>query len=439
MSQASKSKLKKEVKKITLKRLGFTAIPLVAALLAFIIVFTGVLGNGGTLKVLAQDLMKGIVPQKVASIELKDNFIRSTSDFSVDLFKQAYTKGENSLVSPTSVYLALGMTANGADGNTLKEFETLLGKYSINIRDLNAYYNSLSKKLTKVDSGKLSIANSIWYRQDFDVKKDFLQTNADYYNASAYKADFNEQKTVEDINKWVKFNTGNLIDKIIDKTDANTVMYLINAVYFQDQWKKIYEKDDIRKDTFQLENGTKQSVDFMYSEEDWYLKDDKAEGFIKPYKNGKYSFVALIPNKDVNIDNYISSLTGESFVKLLKNKLEETVTTGLPKFKEEYSIKLVDPLKKMGLNDCFYPDKANFTKMVSSNPGDIFVGEILHKTFITVDAEGTKAAAVTEVEMRTKGSSIISHSIILNRPFVYAIIDNETNLPLFMGTMMKPQ
>jgi len=439
MSQEAKSKLKSEVKKRDFRKLSFVSIPFAAAILVFIIISTGLFSGDRTLKVFAENLMKEIKPQKVQTVELKNEFIDSTSDFSVDLFKQSYTKGKNSLVSPTSLYLALGMTANGAEGNTLKEFETLLGKPNINLMSLNSYYNTLSKRLTSVNSGKLSIANSIWYSQDksLTVKRDFLQTNADYYNAAVYKADFKDTKTVKDINNWVKFNTGNKIDKIIDKIEDNSVMYLINAIYFQDQWKEVYKKEDIRKDNFILTNGTKQSVDFMYSQENSYLKDDRSEGFIKPYKNGKYSFVALLPNENISIDNYISSLSGESFIKLLKNKSEEKVSAALPKFKAEDKIDLIEPLKKMGLKECFDPSKANFTKMGNSQGENIFVGKVIQKTFINVDEQGTKAAAVTEIEMRATGMPI-SHSITLNRPFVYAIIDNETNLPVFIGTMMKP-
>jgi serine protease inhibitor len=420
------------------KRLGIIGIPALAAALAFVLLFTNIFMRK-TAKVYASNLMDNIKPQKVENVELKDQFLQSTADFSIELFKKSYTKGKNSLVSPTSVYLALGMTANGADGSTLKEFEGLLGKNGINIKDLNVYYNNLSRKLTNIESGKINLANSIWYRQDesLTVKRDFLQTNADYYNASAYKADFNSEDTVKDINNWVKNNTGNLIDKIIDKIDSETIMYLINAVYFEDQWEKPYLKENIRKNSFELADGTSKSVDFMYSQEESYLKNDRAQGFIKPYKNGKYSFVALLPDKGISIDSFVSSLSGESFRNLLKNSSEEKVDAALPKFKADYKIELVEPLKQMGLKHCFDSGKANFTKMGSSSFGNIYVGDVLHKTFITVDEQGTKAGAVTKVEMKAE-SAVMTHRVILNRPFVYAIVDNGTKLPLFLGTMVNP-
>ncbi len=448
MSHETKLKTKNEVKtakkigfkRLGYKRLGFIVVPSLAAAIALMTFLTGIFPNLGTARVYARDLMKGIKPQKIETVELKEQFIQSTADFSLELFKASYSKNENSLLSPTSVFLALGMTANGADSNTLKEFEALLGKNKINILDLNAYYNSLSKELIRVESGKVNLANSIWYTQDksLNVKKDFLQVNADYYNASAYEADFNSKQTVSDINNWVKNNTHNLIDKIVEGIDADTIMYLINTVYFEDQWENPYKKQDVSSAPFKLINGTEKPVDFMHSEEQGYLKDDKVQGFIKPYKSGKYSFIALLPNEGISLDSYISSLSGDSFIKLLKNKSNESVRASLPKFKMEYKVDLVDPLKHMGLKECFERGNADFTKMASSSEGNIYVGDVLHKTTITVDTQGTKAGAVTKVEM--KDTSMPKVQVInLNRPFVYAIVDNDTKLPLFIGTMLNPE
>jgi serpin B len=423
-----------------LKKLGFVGIPVIAVLVALIMFFTGIFSKNGAVQVHAGDLMKDFASAKVKAVDLKEDFFKSTADFSVELFKSAYSKGENSLVSPTSVYMALGMTANGAAGNTAKEFEALLGKYGLNMKALNTYYYSLANKLTKVESGKVSIANSIWYKEDesLDIKKDFLQINADYYNASAYKADFSSQQTISDINNWVKGNTGGLVEKIIDKIDRQSVMYLINAVYFEDKWKKEYKKENIQEYDFNLADGTTKPAEFMHSEEYGYINDVDVQGFIKPYKNGRYSFVALLPKEGINIDDYIKSLSGEKFSSLVKNKSSEKVNAAIPKFKAEYEVQLSKSLQQMGLIECFNEADANFKNMGSSKNGNIFVGEVLHKTYISVDDQGTKAAAVTSVEVNTTSAEIVPN-VILNRPFVYAIVDNESKLPLFMGTMMKPE
>lgn len=423
------------------KWLSFVGIPTLVLLLALIVLFSGIFSGGEFKTVLANDLMKDIKEEKVNTVELKEDFIKSTANFSVDLFKSSYTKGENSLISPTSVYLALGMTANGAEGNTLKEFEELLGREGIGIEDLNQYYYTMAQRLTDVKSGKVSIANSIWYRDDksLTVNESFLQRNANYYKAAAYKSDFSSKETVTDINNWVKLNTEGFIDKIIDKIDQNNLMYLINAMYFEDKWKELYKKENIHDGEFRLEDGTTKKVEFMSSEENIYIKDNKAQGFIKPYKSEKYSFVAILPNEDVSVDDYIASLSGEGFMNLMEGKSNEQVNAVLPKFKDSYSIELKEPLKELGLNDCFDPSKANFSEMAKLDGGNISIGSALHKTFISVDDSGTKAAAATKVEMLNKSAPLQNINIILDRPFIYAIIDNETNLPIFMGTMMNPE
>jgi serpin B len=421
-----------------LRKLIIFSIPAAAAIVLCIVLLSNVFGSS---VVYAQDLMKNTKPSKVDAVKLSDDFIRSAADFSIELFKKSITEDENSMISPTSVYLALAMTANGAEGKTLEEFKTLLGKYSLTVEDINRYCYSFSKYLTDLKNGKLSIANSIWYRQDefLKVKESFLQANADYYSASAYKADFNSPKTIDDINNWVKMNTGKLIDGIIDKIDSDTVMYLINAICFEDRWMNVYSKEQIQAGDFMLGGDKVISADFMYSEEALYLEDQLAKGFMKPYEDGKYSFAALLPNEGVSVDEYILSLSGEKFLSLIRSRKDTSVNTGLPKFKSEYSKELVEPLKAMGLSEGFNSKSADFTRMAASDRGNIYIGDVLHKTYIAVDELGTKAGAVTKVEMRDESAALEVKSIILNRPFVYAIVDNETGLPVFIGVMRNPK
>ena len=139
-------------------------------------------------------------------------------------------------------------------------------------------------------------------------------------------------------------------------------MYLINAVYFEDKWETPYTKQDIQDGEFYLEDGTRKKVEFMNSTEFIYISDDKAEGFIKPYESGKYSFVAILPNEGVGVDSYIASLSGEKFISLMDNKSSEKVRASIPKFKISYSKELKESLKNMGLVECFSLDKADFLK-----------------------------------------------------------------------------
>lgn len=385
-------------------------------------------------RIQAKDLMEGIEANEVEGKELDKNFVANASRFSVDLFKRT-AKGGNSLVSPLSVMLALSMTANGADSETLTEMEKVLGG-EISINELNQYLYTYANSLPNKEKSKFSISNSTWFRDEerLQVEQPFLQKNADYYGAAAYKSAFDDQ-TLKDINSWVKEKTDGMIDEILDEISDDAVMYLINAIVFDAEWDRIYNKSDISKDEFTNIDGSKVSVDMMASEEMKFISDEMARGFIKPYKNGDYSFVAILPDENIAINDYIDTLTGESFMNLIERAEDRGVNAHLPQFSYDYKIKMNDALKDMGMKQAF-DSGADFSKLGKSTRGNIYIHEVLHKTFISVDERGTKAGAVTKVEI-TDESAFEGEYVVLNRPFVYAIIDNSTKLPIFIGTVVE--
>ena len=170
----------------------------------------------------------------------------------------------------------------------------------------------------------------------------------------------------------------------------------------------------------------------MSSEEMSYIKDGQSTGFIKPYKKG-YSFVAILPNKGVTVKQYVSGMTGTKFRKMIRSEKESFTEAGIPKFTCEYTKTLNDTLKSLGITDAF-SENADFSKMGTLKNGGLCIGNVLHKTYITVNENGTRAGAVTSVGMNAT-SAYTPHKVILNRPFVYAIIDNHTDLPVFIGTV----
>ncbi|HOL17231.1 MAG TPA: serpin family protein [Bacillota bacterium] len=394
--------------------------------------------SSAALEVQAADLMEGITAKSASGKTADSRFTGNTAAFAVDLFKETIAAGENSLISPLSVLLALAMTANGADNETLAQMEEVLGR-GMGIDELNEYLYSYARSLAGDDQSKLSIANSIWFRDDenrLTVEKEFLQKNADYYGAAAYKSAFDGQ-TIKDINNWVRANTDGMIDKILDQIDPDAVMYLINAIVFDAQWKVVYNKENIYQGEFTAGDGQKQTADFMSSEELLFLDDGRATGFIKPYAGGKFSFVALLPNEGVAIEDYIASLSGEALLSTIRGAENTTVIAALPKFSDDYTVTMNDALKALGMPDAFSAAAADFSRLGRSSWGNLYIGEVLHKTFIAVDELGTKAGAVTKVEMKV-GSAYVEPKIVkLDRPFVYAIIDNATALPLFMGTVIS--
>lgn len=216
-------------------------------------------------------------------------------------------------------------------------------------------------------------------------------------------------------------------------------MYLVNALAFEAEWADIYERDQVRDGIFTLENGATQDVEFMYGEESNYLEDKNATGFLKYYKECQYAFVALLPNEGVSVSEYLKTLDGEHVKQLITGRTNPTVNTAIPKFESEYSTEMSEVLSDMGMELAFDENKANFSGLGTSTEGNIFINRVLHKTFISVGEKGTKAGASTVVEMVDKSSAMVvdSKTVYLDRPFIYMLIDCQTNIPFFIGTMMN--
>ena len=395
--------------------------------------------SGCGLRIEAEDLMRGITPRPVTAVALEgSSFIDSAASFSVDLFRESFAEDENSLISPVSVLLALAMTANGAKNTTLSQMEAVLGG-GLEIQELNRYLYSFVNGLHSEKKSRLEIANSIWFREnDFTVNRDFLQTNADYFGADAYSAPFND-RTVRDINNWVKRNTDKMIDSIIDRIPPEAVMYLINTVLFDAEWARIYERSDIRSGQFTAFDGARQTVEFMNSNESRFIQDDNAVGFIKPYHGNHYSFAALLPDENVSIHDYVASLTGERLIRAVNNAQTASVWASLPKFEYDFELSMNDALKALGMVDAFCEEDADLTGIGRAGwgNGNLFINNVQHKTFISVNERGTRAGAVTSVEINGPTSVPEFVYVILDRPFLYAIIDNATGLPVFMGTVIS--
>ena len=384
----------------------------------------------------AEDLMEGVTPNSVTALtDLSSGSVDAT-DFAIRLFKQTNEDGKNTLISPLSVLCALAMTANGAEGETREQMEAVLG---MSVEELNLYLYSYINALPQGEKYKLSVANSIWFTDDdrFTVNQDFLQTNADYYGADIYKTPFDKQ-TLKDINNWVKNETDNMIPKVLEDIPDAAIMYLINALAFEAEWTEIYEKNQVRDKTFTKEDGTKQDVELMYSTEGKYLEDENATGFVKYYKERKYAFVALLPNEGVTVSEYVNSLDGASLAALLANAESRSVETAIPKFESEYDIEMSSILEAMGMSNAFNVTFADFTGIGDSTEGGIYISKVIHKTYIQVGEKGTKAGAVTAIEMNdgSAGPPDEIKQVYLDRPFVYMLIDCETNTPFFIGTVM---
>lgn len=399
--------------------------------LAFAMLFSA---SSCAMRISAAELSAGYERRATEEGEVSDQFKAAMAGFSMELFKGITEKdGENDVVSPLSAVICLAMIANGAAGETKAQMEKAFGMDIDTLNEsLYAYTNSL---YTSKDC-KVNLADSIWFRDDGQLKvnEDFLQANADWYDAQVYAAPFDDS-TLKDINNWCKKHTDGLIDKIIDSIDRDSVMYLINALLFDAKWQNKYEKSDVIEDDFTNYNGSVSKVQYLTSTEREYFSAIGATGFSKNYDGGKYSFMGILPDAGTDIYDFVNSLDGKAWTELRGSSQFTTVDVKFPEFTYNTEMELNEVLKAMGMNDMFDSTKADFSALAQCTGGNIYCSLVRQKVVVDVSRNGTKAAAITLGEMKAESAmpSTEVKTVILDRPFVYAIVDNASGLPLFVG------
>ena len=370
---------------------------------------------------------------KVTGLKTDRKFSNAVANASVLLLQKTLEgekSGKNVLISPDSVFTAVSMVQNGAAGKTQKEMKKALG--GISAKQYSRYLYMLHRRLIKNKNFKYKVANSIWYKKGkIHVKPAYLKKLVSYYGAEVYGAPFNGN-TVKDINNWVYNGTNGKIPSIIDRLSPAMRMAVINAVYFKANWADPYGSTS--KFPFTNGKGKKKKVKTLVGSERTYVEVNGGTGFVKPYEGGKTAFMALLPPEGTSAEEFVKGLTGTKLINAYRKRKKSgvIVRTRMPEFKYSYSVSLNKPLQKMGMKTSF-TRAADFSKM-TKNP--VCVDEILHKTFIDVNKKGTEAAAVTAVMMKASSAympEIEIREVFLDRPFVYAIVDVSSGIPLFLG------
>ncbi len=370
----------------------------------------------------------------------QQQIIASGNEFSLNLFQEvceSETSG-NIMISPLSVDYALAMTANGAKSNTLDEMLTALDFSDYTLTEFNEYFSYLLDELVDLDNQiDLSIANSIWYRDDWSFQQSFLDVNQEYYNAYIKSLDFNSSDAVPEINNWVADNTNDKITEIIDDIPSDAVMYLINAIYFYGTWQYEFDKSQTQEQEFYLESGSTVQAEMMALETElkYYSTADYSVVEL-PYGQGNFVMDVILPSIDSDVEGFISNLSSDQWTEITQGLYSQNIVLKLPKFKFEYEKELIPCLQEMGIEDLF-TNVADLTGMYSD--GGLYVSKVKHKTYIDVNENGTEAAAVTAVEVSvyTDGSST-SLYFTVNRPFVFIIREKSTGVILFEGVVRNP-
>lgn len=399
---------------------------------------SGCMLSGNTLTIDSASSLKKV---DIKEAEIDEKIINNINNIGIDIMKNAGKEGENLIASPLSLAIVLTILANGAEGETKKELESIINRSNIASESLNKQYCILlnmletlgyeenNKKTTMIDT-----ANSIWTAKDFSLKDDFIKDCASYYDAGIYNVDFSSKNTPVTINQWINDKTNGKIKDYLKHIDPETVMYIFNSLHFKGKWQNEFSKKNTKPEDFYLKDGNKKKVDMMNDQRQMlsYEDDDIVAGNLNYYG---CSMQIIIPKGDIN--RYISNLDYEKLQEKLKKGEYVKTKIKLPKFEYEAEYSYKDVLQKLGINRAFDIDNADFSNISDQKP--LFVNDISQKCVINVDEEGTEAAALTSVALC--GSAMPPEKIIelyANRPFLYFIKNDRTGAVMFAGVVYEP-
>jgi serine protease inhibitor len=368
--------------------------------------------------------------------------IAANTRFGFKLFSEILKQDskKNVFVSPSSVAIALSMTYNGAEGSTKQAMANALQLKGLTLAEINQANADLQASLEQSDPKvQLTIANSLWARQNVNFNPSFIEQNKKSYNAKVTTLDFGSPSAPQEINAWVNSSTRGKINKIVDEIDPQQVMFLINAIYFKGQWTTEFDKQLTRDRPFFLADGSQKQHPMMQQRSEFrYAETDQFQAVSLPYGKGRTSLYIFLPKKDSDLSAFSKTLTTENWQTWMKKFGKREGLVQMPRFKLEYEIQLKRSLAALGMGEAFDRQKANFSNL-SREP--LSIDEVKHKTFVEVNEEGTEAAAVTSVGIRATSVQIDNapFEMTVDRPFFCAIRDNKTGSILFMGAIVNPQ
>lgn len=348
--------------------------------------------------------------------------------------------GDNIFLSPTSVAIALAMAYNGADGDTRQEMAAVLEAVGVDLETFNnSYYKLITTLQQDSEDIQLRIANGIFQREGFELLAEFLARNKTYFDAALRELDFDAPASVDVINGWVNDQTEGLIPEIISEISPDSVLFLINAIYFKGSWQSPFDPALTQTGTFRLPDGTAREVPMMHQYGDFqYFEDNGLQGVRLPYgEDGDLAMYVLLPAPD---EEFTPLQVGPSdWERWLGSFRRAEGTVALPRFQLEFESSLKSALQSLGMEEAFAPGLADFGQMADTGAGrTLFIGDVLHKTFLLVNEEGSEAAAVTGIDVRVTSVVLDPFQFVADRPFFVAIRDDVTGTLLFTGWVASP-
>lgn len=373
----------------------------------------------------------------------EQHLVSAYNTFGLKIFQELVKDAEpdsNVFISPLSISMALGMTLNGAAGETEEAMKTTLEFGDMDTEDINQCYRSVIDLLTELDPGVVfEIANSIWYRPRLDPLQDFLDACSGYFDSEIRPLDFSRPDAPDTINAWVSEKTHEKIEEILyGPIDPSTVMFLINAIYFLGDWTYQFDPDLTRDGWFEPSDGVQIPCRMMQQpgpeeiSEYSYLETDEFQAVDLPYADGWFSMTLILPKEGISIDHVISRCDQATWAAWMDGFQPCEGRIQIPKFEITYEESLNTVLKKMGMEIAF-GSGADFSRITGDH--SLFISSVRHKTYVKVDEAGTEAAAVTIVELR---ETAVGFEMCLDRPFLFVIREQHSGTVLFIGKMVNP-
>ncbi|MGD1806232.1 serpin family protein [Dapis sp. BLCC M126] len=374
-------------------------------------------------------------------MDISMKLVSANNQFAFQLFSEIHQSqsNENIFISPSSIAIALSMTYNGASGKTQEAMAKTLNFQGMSLDEVNHANRQLGNLLNSLNSEiELDIGNSIWTKKGISFEPNFLQRNQYFYQSKVSQIDFNHPQTPDIINNWVKDCTEGKISKIIDKLEPDAVMVLLNAIYFKANWEQEFSESSTKEMPFYLPNGSQKQHPIMFqSSQNLYYEDEDFQAISLPYGEGRVSMYIFLPREQVGLDKFYQILNDKNWENWMLMFDYHKVNLGLPKFKTEYEVTLNNVLKSLGMEIAFDKRAADFSGM-RPIPADLYIDQVKHKTFVEVNETGTEAGATTSVIMGTRSAEIVV-DMLVDRPFFFAIRDNDSGTILFMGEITNPE
>lgn len=369
--------------------------------------------------------------------------VGSVNGFGFDLLATASSEtSANVIVSPLSVHTNLSMLAYGATGETASEMRSVLRTDAISEADLGEMWATLLRDIGGRSSKQtLATANALWVRDDIVLQQSFAEADRQYFGARIVSAELTAPDTLRDINAWAEEATRGEIAEVVDEIPEETILCVLNAVYFEGEWATKFDRDDTGPADFTLVDGSTTTVDLMHLTEDLpYYADDTLRATRLEYRGGDSSCYVFLPEPGVTIAETLGYLADGGFDgarESLAGPGELEVVVALPTLKAEYSAELTPTLSAMGMPRAFDPVNAEFAGLATGAQQPVSLGTVLHRVKVSVDEEGTKAAAIT-FSTGTEACEGAGPIVYCDRPYLFAIVDEPSGAILFLGVVNDP-